>query len=67
MLEKILDTILDNQGGNSILDIQQAPPDPLNWIDDIFSDGWMVSGPFVDGAAMGDISMYGSMDQDFQF
>jgi hypothetical protein len=67
MLEKILDSILDSHPKTSIPVDQQAPPDPVSWIDDIFSGGWMASGPFVDGTSFDDMAMYGSgLDWSFQ-
>lgn len=68
MLEKVLDAILDTQPTTSVLGNQQAPPDPVSWIDDIFSNGWMASGPFIDGTLIDDTSMYGSgLDWPVQF
>jgi hypothetical protein len=28
--------------------IYTAPTDPIVWVDELFGEGWMVSGPFVD-------------------
>jgi hypothetical protein len=68
MMEKLLDAILDVQPMGSIPEDQQAPPDPMSWIDDFFGGGWMTSGPFVDSTTIDDTSMYGSgTDWPYQF
>jgi hypothetical protein len=68
MMEKLLEAILDVQTLESIPDNQQAPPDPMGWIDDFFGGGWMTSGPFVDGTVIDDTSMYSSgQDWTYQF
>jgi hypothetical protein len=48
MLEKILDAILDARPEEAATPTQTAPTDPILWIEELFNDGWMASGPFVD-------------------
>lgn len=48
MLEKILDAILDARPEEAAPPTQTAPTDPIMWVEELFNDGWMASGPFVD-------------------
>ncbi|KUJ10214.1 uncharacterized protein LY89DRAFT_656902 [Mollisia scopiformis] len=52
MLEKILDAILDPQPVASTVESQQAPLDPLSWMDDVFSGGWITSWPPTYGSGI---------------
>lgn len=60
MLEKILEAILDPQSMDPSSAAQQVPADPLSWIDELFNNGWMTHGPFGDGTAFNDATMYAS-------
>lgn len=48
MLEIILDAILDDSKSTPAAGFQDVPSDPVMWVDEMFSNGWMASGPFVD-------------------
>jgi hypothetical protein len=47
MLERILDAILEDRHAASTPVVQNAPADPVMWVDELFGGGWMASGPFV--------------------
>jgi hypothetical protein len=48
MLEKIMDAMLDTDPEEVVPAIYTAPTDPIVWVDELFGEGWMASGPFVD-------------------
>jgi hypothetical protein len=52
LLDSILNAILDSHPASSEQTPQPAPADPMLWLDDMFSGGWMTSGTFVDSIGM---------------